>query len=300
MSYFFIILNLYIITYNITMNIYIDLNLLSDFEKEINIYNLILESHKKNTNYFYSPAHLYDLDSAGLKDNDPQKRIDKLLYLQNIVFDNYLFFNKKLNKISKSNTSPNIFTSNKYSNGYAQKKLSNILSNRDSIIELQGLLNSNIPIDILEKNIKNRMNDEDYKKERRILLDNKKYRIKLNNFKFHIQDRLKMLKKEKSLFDIIEFSYDDMDYIEDIEIIIKEILINKELSVKKLKFIDNVKNTDSDFMHCFFATYCDYFVTRDRILFAKSSFIYKFLNEEMKIDIRTKVITLDEFLELIK
>lgn len=76
--------------------------------------------------------------------------------------------------------------------------------------------------------------------------------------------------------------------------IYKDILdINEDDSLKDT-LSNEFKNITMDSWHCCLGASCDYIVTEDKRLKTKSEYIYK------KLNINTKVYTLDRFIEEIK
>lgn len=278
--------------------VYIDISALSDLKSNKNMLDLIYKSKSCGFVYYYSPAHLYDLDSAGAKENRPELREEELKYIESIVGSNRIYYDKIKNKLLVCDISLTHYINECFKSGTASDKLNNILKSNSAIDEINEVFKDKLDYEESEvlKWLDAMTDDNLYKK----------YKIELMN-KFVISEwDLKKLIENLScrypndLDKIISFTYDYIDFLEGIENKLKSILLENGLK-PKIKLVDRPKNTNADWEHYFCAIYCDYFITSDKTLFSKSIFVYDFLNSLGIIEeIKTKVCTLDKFIEEIK
>lgn len=278
--------------------VYIDISSLSDLKCNNYMLDLICKSKSYGFTYYYSPAHLFDLDSAGAKENKPELREEELKYIENIVDANYIFYDKAKNELLKYNTPPTRYIQECFESGTASNKLNNIMKSDLAIYEINKEFNGKLNYEVSEvrKYLEAMTNDNVYKENKMELMNN--YVISEEKLKECIKSL--SCKYQNNIYKIISFTYDYVDFLDGIKDKLKLILYSEEQK-SKIKLVDRPKNTNADALHCFCATYCDYFITSDKTLFSKSKFVYSFLNDFGIIrKIKTKVYTLYKFIEDIK
>lgn len=267
--------------------VYLDLNIFIDLKDDENGNNIILKSKEHGFKYYYSFGHIYDFLSA-----DENQLKNELKNIERIVDNNYIHYLTHKNKILHQYSYPisNVNTINKSKSKILNNK---IYDNLDQYIEktlhiTNSIDRANLIIGINEclKIIKD---DNLYKK----------YRNDLKNRQLHL-DKFKKIINENTLKfwngNLLAIASNIFDLIDTIE---------KNDDIKDPTRIP-FKRITGDFYHCFFAIYCDYFITNDKKFLRKTKFIYDLLNEPIirnssKINfIKTKVCNLEKFIEELK
>ncbi|WP_288621854.1 hypothetical protein [uncultured Brachyspira sp.] len=278
--------------------VYIDISALSDLKSKKDMLDLINKSKSDSFTYYYSPAHLDDLDSAGAKENKPELREEELKYIENIVGNNHIYYNRIKNKLLVRDISLTHYIDECFKSGTVSNKHNDIMKSDSAIYEINEVFNGKLDYEESEvrKWLYAMTDDNAYKENKRELMAN--YIISEEKLKSYIKY---LFNKFPNNLDLIIYStYDCIDFLEGIENKLKSILLENGLK-PKIKLVDRPKNSNADALHCFCATYCDYFITLDKTLFSKSIFVYDFLNSLGIIEeIKTKVYTLDKFIEEVK
>lgn len=236
---------------------------------------IILKYKEKGLKYYYSPSHVLDLENADAKEVK-LKLIEEISENNLIYYDNGLkymdrvptyyskYHTELINSYSKELTK---FDVKKFKNKFGLYNINN------DFIQAQKEVVSNI------------YKSEDY------------YKMHRNKLKSG-----KRIKKE-DFIDIVKYilSFKNIDLFHLIRVMYKVIDMISEDDNLKDKDRAKYKNTDIDSQHCYFASYCNYFVTEDKKLHNKSEFIYKILKEKdmkqfINININTEVYNLSDFI----
>mgnify|MGYP004587536381 CR=1 FL=1 len=154
--------------------VYIDISALSDLKSKKDMLDLINKSKSASFTYYYSPAHLYDFDSAGAKENKPELREEELKYIKSIVDSNYIFYNKEKNKLLKYNTPPTCYIKECFKSGTASDKLNDTLKSNSAIDEINKEFIGKLCYEESEvrKNLNAMTDDNAYKENKRELMAN--------------------------------------------------------------------------------------------------------------------------------
>lgn len=277
---------------NSIKKVYLDLSSYNNILRENNnceetpkFKEIILKSKEKGLRYYYSPSHILDLEDADAKE-------DKLKLIEEISENNLIYY---YNGLKHMNRIPTYYS--KY-----QTKLINSYSKELPNFDAEKFKNkfglNNIDSDFIQEQkeiVSNIYNSEDYYKKYRKKLKSGK-RIKKENFINIVKQILSC--KNIDLFYLIRVMYKVLDMIID-----DDTLKDKD----RAKY----KNIDIDSQHCYFASYCNYFVTEDKKLHSKSEFIYNILKEEdikqfiikekyikqfINLNINTEVYNLSDFI----
>ena len=247
--------------------VYFDINIYSNLQNNKEYYDIVLNSKNNSFKYYYSYYHIVDLETS-------QCRIDNLSFMENIVDDNYIDYLDE--KIKYFNKKPTIFINHN----------TNFTENYNKKLKTEEFKN-----DILNKyNINNALLEYHINKREKIVRDKTEHKEYRRELKFRMN---KM--SDKQLDELITCSLRngyDKYYI--ILFIYKDILDINENDSLKDTLSNEFKNITMDSWHCCLGASCDYIVTEDKRLKTKSEYIYK------KLNINTKVYTLDKFIEEIK
>lgn len=278
--------------------VYIDISALSDLKGNKDMLDLIYKSKLCGFVYYYSPAHLYDLDSAGAKENRPELREEELKYIESIVGSNHIYYDKIKNKLLAQDIFLTYYIKKCFKSGTVSNKHNDIMKSDSAIDEINEVFKGKLNYEESEvrKWLYAMTDDNVYKENKRELMTN--YIMSEEKLKECIKNLYCKFPNKLDL--IISSTYDCIDFLEGIKDKLKSILLENGLK-PKIKLVDRPKNTNADGEHYFCATYCDYFITSDKTLFSKSIFVYDFLNSLGIIEeIKTKVYTLDKFIEEVR
>jgi hypothetical protein len=246
--------------------IYFDSNVFSGLKNEEQTKYCALKEaiakYKDNLVFVFSHAHIRDK----INDNTSFK-FEDFEYMKTLVSDNYLSYHLVEKRTSFYLATPSeVFIDN------------DSLTDVDFVMNLIGGRSYKELRSLIEKggkNVKYSIGDEVY-----ILNDLFKDGIIQDKFIDFIKASLHHKdKKNIPYYDFYLHSYNVLDIL--------------GFSKDKLNKKNSFNNVFNDSLHSYYAKYCDYFITEDEGLRKKSSLLYK------KYEVSTKVLSVEEFLELI-
>lgn len=242
--------------------------------------NLIKSLKNKKFLYCYSDAHLYDL-----KNDKTEMYKEDLKFMQDIVDDNYIYFDVisgdrfkpiYINLLDRFNTLPNIIDiidCQDFTNFDINKYFSNDVKNDKLINNLMSIIMKDIKVKYnnTEYDIFGNIMNISFNKAKEYLLDNKVYKKDRRILKDYFNNN-------KNVYDNI-FIYDNnimFNYIKDY---IKLDLNNNIAG--ETKFYSMIM----DALHSFYSIFSDYLITNDQKLHYKKILIDEKYNIEHKINI---------------